>query len=66
LLILDGASHGRQFKAWALASRAVSRFWFSAYPELTVDQIERNHCIAEGLREQRLSDGKAAKWLQLL
>ena len=37
-LIYDGASHGRQFKNWALASRAVSRFWYSAYPDLTVDQ----------------------------
>jgi len=35
----DGASHGRQFKAWARHSMAVSRFWFSAYPEYTVDQI---------------------------
>ena len=30
-LVLDGASHGRQFKAWARHSMAVSRFWYSAY-----------------------------------
>ena len=63
-LIYDGASHGRQFKNWALASRAVSRFWFSAYRNLTVDQIERNHRIANGLRRKRLSDGDAAKWMR--
>ena len=49
--MLDGASHGRQFKNWALASRTVSRFWYSAYPDLTVDQIERNNRIANGLRK---------------
>ena len=38
---LDGASHGRQFKTWALALAAVSRFWYSAYRDFTVDQIER-------------------------
>ncbi|SEI01809.1 hypothetical protein SAMN02799636_04967 [Methylobacterium sp. 275MFSha3.1] len=66
MLIYDGASHGRQFKAWALASRAVSRFWYSAYPNLTVDQIERNHRIANGLRLTTLSDKEAEAWLSEL
>ncbi len=62
-LVYDGASHGRQFKAWALASRAVSRFWYSAYPTLTVDQIERNTRIAAGLRQDRLTDKEARAWM---
>ena len=62
-LVYDGASHGRQFKAWALASRAVSRFWYSAYPTLTVDQIERNARIAAGLRQERLADKEAQAWM---
>lgn len=63
-LVLDGASHGRQFKTWALASRAVSRFWYSAYRDLTVDQIERQARIAEGLRKARLNPKEAQAWLQ--
>jgi hypothetical protein len=63
-LIYDGASHGRQFKNWALASRAVSRFWYSAYPELTVDQVERNNRIANGLRKATLQNEEAVKWMQ--
>jgi hypothetical protein len=63
-LLFDGASHGRQFKNWALASRAVSRFWYSAYRDLTVDQIERNHRIANGLRASRLSEKDAALWMR--
>jgi hypothetical protein len=61
-LVLDGASHGRQFKAWARHSMAVSRFWFSAYPEYTVDQIERHARIADGLRKATLKPNEAAAW----
>jgi hypothetical protein len=61
-LVLDGASHGRKFKAWARHSMAVSRFWYSAYRDLTVDQIERNTRIADGLRKQTLSEQEAAVW----
>lgn len=64
--ILDGAKHGRQFKNWALASRAVSRFWYSAYRELTVDQIERNNRIADGLRKPELGETEAATWIRNL
>jgi hypothetical protein len=41
---------------------AVSRFWYSAYRDLTVDQIERNTRIADGLRKQTLSEQEAAAW----
>jgi hypothetical protein len=62
-LIYDGSSNGRMFKNWALASRAVSRFWFSAYPGLTVNQIERNNRIADGLRKPAMTDGEARTWM---
>ncbi|MEH3107969.1 MAG: hypothetical protein PGN09_12025 [Sphingomonas fennica] len=65
-LILDGASHGSRFKAWARHSMAVSRFWYSAYPDLTVDQIERNNRIADGLRKPALTAKEAAEWIDLL
>ncbi|MGA8411437.1 MAG: hypothetical protein WB756_06735 [Xanthobacteraceae bacterium] len=61
-LVLDGASHGRQFKAWARHSMAVSRFWFSAYKDLTVNQIERNARIADGLRKRTLTAKEADAW----
>jgi len=62
-LIQDGASHGRKFKAWARHSMAISRFWYSAYRDLTVDQIERNNRIADGLRRVTLSEKDAAAWI---
>jgi len=61
-LVMDGASHGRQFKAWARHSMAVSRFWFSAYKDYTVDQIERQARIADGLRKRTLTREEAVVW----
>lgn len=61
-LLLDGASHGRKFKAWARHSMAASRFWFSAYRDYTVDQIERHARIADGLRKATLTTEEAATW----
>jgi hypothetical protein len=62
-LVKDGASHGRQFKEWARHSMAVSRFWYSAYKDLTAEQIERNYRIALGLRKASLSEKDAALWI---
>lgn len=64
LLLGEGATQGRKFKSWALASRTVSRFWFSAYPDLTVDQIERHHRIANGLRKAQLTKAEALQWMR--
>ena len=41
-------------------------FWFSAYPLLTVNQIERNHIVAEGLRASALDAERAAQWIRAL
>jgi len=62
-LVKDGASHGRQFKEWARHSMTVSRFWYSAYKDLTADQIERNYRIALGLRRPTLTEKEAALWI---
>ncbi len=62
-LVKDGASHGRQFKEWARHSMTVSRFWYSAYKDLTAEQVERNYRIACGLRKKQLSEKEAAAWI---
>lgn len=61
-LVGDGATHGRKFKAWARHSMVESHLWFSAYKEYTVNQIERQARIAEGLRKHTLSDMEAQGW----
>jgi hypothetical protein len=61
-LVLDGATQGRKFKAWARHSMAESLFWFSAYRDYTVNQIERQARIADGLRRPTLSEKEAEAW----
>ncbi|MCB4821423.1 hypothetical protein [Roseicella aerolata] len=61
-LWFEGATHGRRFKAWARSSMAASNLWFSAYPTLTVEQIERQHAIAEGLRKAGMEAEEAEAW----
>jgi hypothetical protein len=63
-LVKDGATHGSQFKQWARHSMTVSRFWYSAYKDLTADQIERNCRIALGLRKPTLTEKEAALWIE--
>lgn len=62
-MVYDGASNGRQFKEWARHSMAVSRFWYSAYKDLTTEQIERNYRLALGLRKATLSAKDAGQWI---
>jgi hypothetical protein len=59
---LEGATQGRKFKNWARASMALSRFWYSAYPQLTVNQIWRQTRVAQGLSAKTLSGPQAALW----
>jgi hypothetical protein len=65
-LVLDGATHGRQFKIWKRRAMSPTLFWFSAYPALSVEQIRRQREIAIGLREPRLSKRKADEWAMRL
>jgi hypothetical protein len=61
-LVLEGATNGRRFKEWARHSMAENLFWCSAYPQFTVNQIERHARIADGLRKPRLSAKQAEAW----
>ena len=58
----DGATSGGRFKAWARHSMSESQFWYSAYPEYSVNQIERHARVADGLRKATLTDKEAAAW----
>lgn len=63
-LVNEGASNGRLFKAWARHSMAEGLFWFSAYKDLSVNQIERQYRIAKGLRQPTLSQAEANIWIR--
>jgi|HubBroStandDraft_6_1064221.scaffolds.fasta_scaffold02764_5 hypothetical protein len=65
-LIFQGAAHGTEFKAWARLSQTQNILWYSAYWDLTVNQIVRNASIVDGLRKISLEQKEAEQWAVLL
>lgn len=63
-LFFEGAKDGDRFKRWARRSMQPTRFWYSAYPKLTAQQIRTNALICDGLRKT-LSASDAEAWLEL-
>jgi hypothetical protein len=64
-LIFGGARDGPRFKAWARDHQFITRVWYTAYPDLTVAQIDKNTKIHAGM--DALLDGAALQaWLYLL
>ena len=61
-LTQGGATEGRKFKAWARHSMSHSGFWFSAYKHYTVNQIERQARLANGLRQASMTEQEATAW----
>lgn len=65
-LVQEGATHGRQFKAWARQSQTQNILWYSAYADLTVNQVLRNATIVDGIRKSSMTKVEADAWVQLL
>ncbi|MBV9834540.1 MAG: hypothetical protein JO055_09055 [Alphaproteobacteria bacterium] len=63
-LIQGGATDGERFKRYARRSMIPTRFWYSAYPELTVAVIRRNATIRRGL-SGAMTEDEAKEWLAL-
>ena len=62
-LVLGGARDVPNFKAISRINQAHTNVWYSAYPELTVQQIDRNSTIREQMFEPL--DGQAEQgWLR--
>lgn len=64
-LVRGGARDGPRFKAVARDRQSVTNVWYSAYPTLTVQQIDRNSAIREGLFAP-LTPAEEAAWLRNL
>jgi hypothetical protein len=61
-LALKGARDGPRFKSFARKSQTAAIVWYSAYPGLTVQNIDNNSSIREDLFTA-LDDVKITKWL---
>jgi|GEM_PF-678363 len=54
-LMFGGAESGALFKNWARHSMTKTLFWYSAYPDLTVEMIHRNNRVTKGLSQGSLA-----------
>jgi deferrochelatase/peroxidase EfeB len=63
-LFLLGATDGDRFKRFARHSMVPTRFWYSAYPDTTTDNIRSNAAIRAGLSGVMTED-EAINWLAL-
>ena len=63
-LFIGGASDGARFKRWARRQQVATRFWYSAYPQLTTDRIRANAAIRHGFASAS-NEAQAAQWLAL-
>jgi len=63
-LFQDGATDGERFKRYARQSMVPTRFWYSAYPQLTTTIIRTNAEIRRGLSGSMTED-EAIRWLAL-
>lgn len=63
-LFIGGAGDGTRFKRWARRQQVPSRFWFSAYPELTTARIRTHAAMRHGFASAS-NETQAGQWLSL-
>jgi deferrochelatase/peroxidase EfeB len=63
-LFQKGATDGERFKRYARQSMAPTRFWYSAYPNVTTSMIRANATIRLGL-SGAMTEDEATSWLAL-
>lgn len=64
-LVMEGARHSIQFKAWVRNQQIETQVWFSAYKTISVDNIHNNTSIRNGMPGHLTASGSEA-WLQRL
>ena len=62
-LVFDGARDEMAFKNYLRVNQHPTEFWYSAYDDLTAQNIENNSFIRVGLSGS-MTDDQAAEWLR--
>lgn len=65
-LIKQGARDERNFKEWARAHQIITHVWYSAYPTLSVSDINNNSRIQAGLFRPLFTKSALARWFRRL
>ena len=64
-IFFKGAADGERFKRWARRQQQPSRFWYTAYPDLTTARIRANAALRQGLATAETED-EAEAWFSLI
>jgi hypothetical protein len=62
LLAFGGAADERGFKAWTQRHQVHTPLWYSAYPDLTVQDIQHNGQISAGLLQRPAGEAALCEW----
>jgi hypothetical protein len=65
-LVNLGATDEERFKSWTRDHQVTTQLWYSAYPELTVRNIQRNAKICTGLAQKPATREAMLAWLECL
>lgn len=65
-LVHDGATDEERFKSWTRDHQLPTQLWYSAYPDLTVFNIQQNARICAGLAEKPATREGLLAWLECL
>ncbi len=61
-LIFKGADDGDRLRRWTRRQQRTTWFWYTAYPDLTLNRIRVNAAIRQGISQAK-SEADAADWL---
>jgi hypothetical protein len=64
--VRDGATDEERFKSWTRDHQLPTQLWYSAYPDLTVFNIQQNARICAGLAEKPTTREALLAWLECL
>jgi hypothetical protein len=65
-LVELGAADEERFKSWTRVHQIPTQLWYSAYPELTVFNIQRNARICAGLAQRPATEAAMLTWFECL
>ncbi|MCB1488105.1 MAG: hypothetical protein KDJ88_11685 [Bauldia sp.] len=61
-LIFKGCADGDRLRLWTRRQQRTTLFWYTAYPDLTLNRIRINAAIRQGIAAA-VTEGDAADWL---
>lgn len=62
-LVYDGAKDAPRFKAFARRHQFAAQWFYSAYPNVSTEEVNRNSEISDGLWKRRMPRDQARAWL---